>query len=924
MVKISKPMGAGKVSTYYKMEFSAADQSYYREGVKELVGEWHGKLAAERFGLVGGVDREHYDRMALGQHPHSAERLIKHRLQAVDGPEHREHIAAWDMTFAPSKSYSAAALVGGDHRIIQWHKNALKEALDAGEAYTQARLGGNHGSLTTGNWAAACFLHDTARPVDGEAPAPHLHSHAVVFNMTGADKIRSVQSSEWYRIQSYMSSIYQSAMANQAMAGGYELDHGKNFSSRIKGFSDEYLNAISARTREIEEEKEKLGLSGAEADERINKRLRETKQQWEPEALRAEHQRQAREFGQNPEAIVQAALERQGVRLSEAARRRVAADGIEYAKERLQERSTVNDHFELVRDALRFGQGKIRVADVKAAFAERLGQRQNEFVEVQHYRVGAPGARYTTTKAKHVEADSIRVVLAGQGKTAPIAPALTSDQFRAVYAERQVNGKTITLNEAQLSMAYNVVSQPNQFAIVRGLAGSGKSTALQPIAELAALGSTVDAFRGQGYEVRGLASTSGAAANLSAIGIESGTLQLHNLQSVAGEARPRLYVVDEGSLIGAGMFHKFVQAVRPQDRVIVAYDPRQHQSVEAGRIIEELEEAGVATYALEQIVRQRNTPELLAVVNDFAAGRMLEGLDKLESQGRVVEISNRAERFRAMANWYATHEDVLMVAPDNRSIGELNLAARDALRSAGELRQDILHTQVLARARDVAEADKKRAVTYQPGDVVRWGKKSLKGQVQSGQYTTVVSIDGNKNLVTVQAGKRQITYDPGRHHGVELFEASQRSFAVGERIQVTRPWTVRKGIKISNRAQATIESLDANGQGVIVFDDGRRVKWNANQMPHVDYSYASTSYSLQFATAEQVLVHLDTGDSRVRSLLDRSLVYVGTSRGANEIRIYSDDKQTLLSDNSPVLRQTQKPVALSPVERNSISTSSAA
>jgi ATP-dependent exoDNAse (exonuclease V) alpha subunit len=157
-----------------------------------------------------------------------------------------------------------------------------------------------------------------------------------------------------------------------------------------------------------------------------------------------------------------------------------------------------------------------------------------------------------------------------------------------------------------------------------------------------------------------------------------------------------------------------------------------------------------------------------------------------------------------------------------------------------------------------------------------------------------------------------------------LFEASQRSFAVGERIQVTRPWTVRKGIKIANRAQATIESLDANGQGVIVFDDGRRVKWNANQMPHVDYSYASTSYSLQFATAEQVLVHLDTGDSRVRSLLDRALVYVGTSRGANEIRIYSDDKETLLSDNSPVLRQTQKPVALSPVERNSISTSSAA
>jgi hypothetical protein len=164
-------------------------------------------------------------------------------------------------------SYSAAALVGGDLRIPAWHQIALKEALDAGEEYAQARLGGNHGSLTTGNWTAACFLHDTARPVSGQAPNPHLHSHVVVFNMTHTgDKVRSVQAAEWYRIQSYMSAIYQASMANQALAGGYELEHGKNFSTRIKGFSDEYLDAMSARTKEIEAEKDAKGLSGAEAD----------------------------------------------------------------------------------------------------------------------------------------------------------------------------------------------------------------------------------------------------------------------------------------------------------------------------------------------------------------------------------------------------------------------------------------------------------------------------------------------------------------------------------------------------------------------------------------------------------------------------------------------------------------------------------
>ena len=201
--------------------------------------------------------------------------------------------------------------------------------------------------------------------------------------------------------------------------------------------------------------------------------------------------------------------------------------------------------------------------------------------------------------------------------------------------------------------------------------------------------------------------------------------------------------------------------------------------------------------------------------------------------------------------------------------------------------------------------------------------RALNGKVRAGQYTEVVAVDAERNRVTVKAGARTITYDPAAHYGVEIYETAQRSFAIGERVQVTRPWTVTKGLKIANRAQATITALDAKGRGVLEFEDGRRVKWNAAEMPHVDYAYAMTSYSLQYATAEQVLVHIDCGDSRVRSLLDRSLLYVGASRGANNIRVYTDEKAVLLGENSPVTRLTQKPVALSPAERASLSMSAA-
>jgi hypothetical protein len=48
-----------------------------------------------------------------------------------------------------------------------------------------------------------------------------------------------------------------------------------------------------------------------------------------------------------------------------------------------------------------------------------------------------------------------------------------------------------------------------------------------------------------------------------------------------------------------------------------------------------------------------------------------------------------------------------------------------------------------------------------------------------------------------------------------------------------------EGVKIANRAQATITALDAKGHGVLEFEDGRRVKWKASETPQVDYAYAS-------------------------------------------------------------------------------------
>lgn len=924
MLKISKPLGVQKVSEYYKFEYGSADQAYYAEG-KHLIGEWHGHLATQ-FELVGGVEEEQYSRLALGQHPSTGEQLIKHRPPTGDGPpsrrndqhlmagksrKHLEHIAAWDWTLAPHKSFSVTALVGGDRGVIEDHKKAVRMALDAGERYTQARMGNVNAPITTANWVGALFLHDVARPVQDAPPNPHLHTHAVVFNMTNAgDKIRSVKAHEWYRVQSFVSAVYQAEMAFCARARGYELEYGRNHSTAIKGYTDEYLKAVSARTEEIEREKADKGLVGAEADERINKRLRQAKQAWEPQALWDQHRKQAEHYGNDPRKIVEVARQRSSLILSETERMLRANRALDFAKRRLLEGNAVVDHFELMRDALRHGLGQITLQDVQRAFEQRLARGEREFVQVGHYRTNAPGERYTTSEIRQLELNTIRLALEGKGSGAPIASGLTRDQFRDQFKTRTVGGKEITLNDAQLWMAWNVLTSSDQVLIVRGAAGVGKSTAMKPIGEIAA---QHHRFRSAGYEVLGIAATGAAATNLAELGIGAETLQSHLIRGVAKDAPKRLYLLDEGSLVGTRQFHDFLRTVRPRDRVIVAYDPRQHQSVEAGRIIEELEQAGVATFRLEKIVRQRNAPELLKVIEFFSRGQMREGLTLLDEQNRIFEVRGRKDRFSAIAREYAASpHNTLIVSPDNRSLAEINASVRAELQARGLLAQDRCEVQALIGRHDIRTEDRKHAATYNADDIVRFGKGVKFLGAVSGDYGRVISREVEANTVTLrlQRSGREVTYDPRRAFGVEIFTAQSRTFSEGERVQLTRPWKTGKQTKVANRELGTIERLDKEGNARVKLDNGRKVDWKLPAMPHIEYAYAMTSYSLQSKTSERTLLHIDTGDSRIRSLVDKPLLYVGASRGSRDLLVFTDDKDHLLSDDSPVNRLALKPKAL--------------
>ncbi len=92
--------------------------------------------------------------------------------------------------------------------------------------------------------------------------------------------------------------------------------------------------------------------------------------------------------------------------------------------------------------------------------------------------------------------------------------------------------------------------------------------------------------------------------------------------------------------------HEFVTRLHPNDRVLLVGDRRQHEAVEAGKPLAQLQEAGMKTISLDQIVRQKE-PELRQVVEQLARGEVGAAVKNLDSQGRVHEFRGREERIDA-------------------------------------------------------------------------------------------------------------------------------------------------------------------------------------------------------------------------------------------------------------------------------------
>ncbi len=708
MLTISKPLSASQARMYHAREFAAQQQNYWTRD-QQGHSEWQGRLAGQ-WDLTGPVRDEHFGWLAEGHHPQTGEQLVRHQVsRTYEGKNGKEvtsveHRAGWDATFSAPKSVSITALVGGDDRVRLAHRESVRAAFAELERYTQARIGNVHVPETTGKLVAATFEHDTARPVDGYA-APQLHTHAVVFNVTERDngQTRALQPHEIFVSQRYVTAVYRSELALRLEKLGYELERGKHDQPEIKGYTKEYLEASSPRREQIKDHLREQGIDGAAAAQIAAHHTRDRKDLLSQEEVLRRHGELAAQFGHQADRVVAQARARgqYQTRESEISAQRA----VTWARDHVFERSAVQDRRSILESALARGMGETTNASIRQEFERRV--RTGEFREVAH---NGAGPRFTTTGMIRMEREIIARMQEGNRRSSS-DPMLVSPHVRIRTEDRHPE-----LSAAQQGAVDDILISRQEIVGLDGVAGTGKTTALSVIREAAVA---------EGYRVEGFAPTSRAAQKLAEAGMETSTLQKHltrGEQPDSGEKR--LYVLDESSLASTRQLHEFLHRLQPNDRVLLVGDRRQHEAVEAGRPFAQLQDTGMVTVRLNEIVRQKD-PELKRVVEQLARGQVHEAIESLDRQGRVHEIPDHDKRVRAIAEEYAkAPERTLVVSPDNRSRMEINACIHAELQRRGIVSNMEHHRRTLVPRQEMTGADRTWAERYEVGDVLRYSRTS--------------------------------------------------------------------------------------------------------------------------------------------------------------------------------------------------------
>ncbi|MFK3888797.1 MobF family relaxase [Sphingomonas sp. NPDC079357] len=875
--------------------YFAAD-NYYSPGEAETSGEWFGK-GAEALGLTGNVDKETFEALLKGSLPDGSQvgTLERHR-------------AGIDLTFSLPKSWSLLALVGGDRRILDAYRAAVKETLGWAErnaAEARMEVKGKEKVVATGNLIVAFFEHDTSREQE-----PQAHLHAIVANATqGPDgKWRALHNDKLWSLNTLFNAMTMASFRDKVEALGYAVgDRGKHGNFEAEGIGRNLIMAFSTRRQQILAKVAEMAQKTPEAFAAATLMTRSRKAPVaDRESLYEGWRESARSAGLDlPELIEQARA--RGSAAPSPWERLAQAAGVATTRGR-ELVSALADRLGLARsdpylprNMRSKGPAEVAAAHSVASALRHLEQREAAFKTTDIYKAAldtglptgmaqiearlaalaragqlVPGTGHaddmmTTAQGLAVERRILSAVGTGRGAGTSFLPL--GDAGAALRDKAQFNSG-IVLNPGQEAAGVLLLSSTDRIIAVQGVAGAGKSSMLAPAARL---------IEESGQKVLGLAVQNTLVQMLEReTGIRSMTvarflranaplLSERPDPGALTEARATFggtaILVDEASMLSNADQLKLVDLANllGVGRMAFVGDARQLGAIDAGKPFSVMQQAGATTAHMPQNIRARGD-----TVKTAAAAAQIGNVEQamtalkpftIEAPGRGAEEA--AERWLALAPDERSHTAIY--ASGRRLRGDINRTVQEGLLARGEIGPASLALIVLERV-NVTNEELRYAQNYAPGMVLdvserRDGVRLAKGRAE------VVAVDASAGTVRVRgADAKERTFRPDRLRptrdtGLQLYERKDLTIHERDRIR----WTAsdhNRGLFNADRAQ--IVGID---RGVVSIETSLGVKLDLKRddpmLQRLDLAYALNAHMAQGLTSDAGIAVMETRDTKL-------------------------------------------------------------
>lgn len=827
---------------------------------QELPGFWQGKLA-ERLGIEGATSKEAFFALCENRHPETGASLTPRQRE--------ERTTGYDINFHCPKSVSILHAFAQDDHILKAFQESVTETMKVIEAASQTRVrrDGVYEDRASGELVWGHFTHQTARPVEGAMPDPHLHSHCFVFNATYdpvEDRVKAGQFRDIQRNMPYFQARFHKTLADKLHELGYGI-RATDKSFEIEHVPQAVLDLFSKRSDEIGRIAKEKGITDAKELDELGARTRAKKQKGHSMAeLKDEWRAQIKALGKegegDPDKAVRYAPEWARAVLT-------AKECYDYAVKHCFERASVVSDTKLLQSALEYGLGKnVATEDIERALKE----------DRRIIRVEEKGRMLCTTReVLSEEKRMVDLARAGQGAVAPLY---------AQAPETELFGQ-------QAAAVDHVLTTTHRVSIIRGAAGVGKTTLMKDaVPKIEAAGKTVMVVAPSTQASRGVLKEEGFehAETVAKLLVD---------EKMQKRLQGQVLWVDEAGLLGTRDMLSLLELTQKMDaRLILGGDTRQHASVVRGDALRILNTvAGIKTAEVTKIYRQQNEDYRSAVLA-LSEGDVQKGFEKLNDIGFIKEVDAMAPHRQMVLDYVAAvkaGKDTLMVCPTHQQGEAATADIRRRMREEGLLGQKEISARRLKNL-NLTEAEKSDYRNFKAGQVVKF-TQNVKG-FKRGSLWSVENVDSRNILVKGVEGKPMyLPVDRSQHYTV--YEESAIQLSKGDKVMITNNSFDADKRRLNNGTNMEVTKVTADGKVTMLNPHSKEVYRISSNFGHINHAHCITSHASQGRSVDEVFIFQPQATFVATNAKQ---FYVSVSRGKDKAHIYTDDKEKLLDRASEI------------------------